>query len=462
MTTTKQMSTPTGGASMFRRAPLEAPNTDTGGGAAAPATTDGAAEALIASAVAKAMEPMAKAIADMNAARATETKQKATNNMGGLPTTREGDAPAPDVRVGKSAVLPEGVRAARIIKAHMLAKMRGVQAVEILEQQGYREEKAALVKGLEDVARQRALGQNVFADGGALVPVEYSTEIINLLRNKTVVRTLGARAIPMGASLEIPEQTQAATAFYVGENAAVAPSQQKVGGMRLTEKKLMALVPISNDLIRNASIGAEAFVRDDLVQVMALKEDYTAIFGTGGEFAPRGIVSLTDAANQYAQTAVSPLAPTLAEVKKELAKAKRKLKTGNIPMTRLGWIISPRTEEYLYSITDGNGNSVFQAALDAGTLHGQPLMVTNQIPENLGGTTDESRIILGDFDQFIIGESLNMEVEAFPNASYDSTGAGAIVSGISSDQSVVRSIQKHDFGLRYRASFVVVAVRWGA
>lgn len=410
------------------------------------------AKALVAGAVSEAIAPMMKGIGELvevlKAQATAQAQVKATDNLGD-PTA----ATRPAI-TGKQVEVPAGIKAARVIKAQLAAKLGGSNDVEgKLKAWGYHEEAAMF-------SREKAMTQNVFAEGGALVPAEYSSELIALLRNKTAVRQLGARAIPMGASLEMPSQDQAATAYYVGEGVAITVSEQKVGSMKLSEKKLAGLVVISNDLIRNAVIAAEEFVRDDLVQVLALKEDYTAIFGTGGEYTPRGLVSLIDASHQYAATAATPQTPTLAEVRKELAKAKRKLKTANIPMVKLGWIMSPRIEETLYAITDGNGNAVYAAALDNGMLHGAPVVVTNQVPENLGGTTDESRLIFGDWSQFLIGESMAPSIEVFPNAAYDSSGT--VKSGISQDQSVVRALAKHDFNTRYSKSHVIVALRWGA
>ncbi len=249
----------------------------------------------------------------------------------------------------------------------------------------------------------------------------------------------------------------------MGENTAIAPSQPSLGAVRLAEKKLGALVAISNDLIRNAVLSAEQFVRDDLVQVMALKEDSQALFGVGSVYSPRGLVSLIDSSYQYDLAAVDTASPTLAEVRRALAKMKRLLKTANIPMVSLGWIISPRTEEYLYAITDGNGNAVYQAALDAGRLMGAPIIVTNQVPENLpitaGTGTDASRIFFGDWSQFMIGESMQPVLEVFPNAAYDNNGT--IVSGISTDRSVIRALVKHDFQSRHTKSHVIAVCRWG-
>lgn len=415
----------------------------------------------VAAAVSEAQAPVLKSVSDLAAsvtALVTQMQSKgATSHMAGAPGT-SGAEPERSVITGKSVEVPEGIRGTRIIKAHLKAKLDGTSVEAVLQGWGYAEEKAAFVG-----AREKALSQNVFMDGGALVPTEYVAEIVALLRNVTVVRKLGARAFPMGASMEMPTQDTAASAQYVGEAQPIVGSQQSLGGIRLSEKKLAALVVISNDLIRNAVLSAEQFVRDDLVQVLALKEDSQALFGVGSAYSPRGLTSLVDAAAQYNGTAASAIAPTLAEVKKELALAKRKLKTANIPMIKLGWVFSPRTEAYLYSLTDGNGNSVYAGSLDNGMLMGAPVMVTNQVPENLGwsadGSTDVSRIFFGDFSQFMIGESMAPQIEVFPNATYDL--AGTVKSGISQDQSVIRALLKHDFQLRYAKSFVIVSTRMG-
>ncbi len=423
------------------------------------------AKAVIAAAIAEAQQPLLKAIGDQNAvigaltaelkvfagAVATSNAQKSTSNMGDL-----GDASR--ITGGDAVKVERGIRFARVMKAVLTGRMTGASPEDVLKGWGYEEERNKIIK-------VKALSQGVLADGGALVPNEYSAEIIELLRNATAVRKLGCRVFPMGASIEMPSQTAAGSAQYVGENTAIVPSQPALGGIRLSEKKLAALVAISNDLIRNAVVSAEQFVRDDLVQVIALKEDYQALFGVGSDYSPRGVISLMDVAtNLYDATAVAAAAPTLAELRRELAKAKRKLKSANIPMISLGWIISPRTEEYLYAITDGNGNAIFAAQLDAGKLMGHPVIVTNQVPDTLtwaaDGSADVSRIFFGDWAQFLIGESMAQQIEVFPNATYDNSGT--IVSGISTDRSVIRALQKHDFQLRHTKAMVVVRTRMGA
>jgi HK97 family phage major capsid protein len=437
--------------------------------AAARAAESDRARSVIALAINEAQAPLLKTIdnlttqiaaliASKGAGAVAIGAQKATNNMGD-PT----DATRPAI-TGKSAAAGSGISATRVIKAHLTLKLRGDQVnAETVKNQlkawGYQDE----TRAFED-AISKGLSQSVFADGGAVVPQEYSSELIALLRNATVVRKMGATTLPMGASLEIPSQDQAGTAYYVGEGVAITGSQQSFGAIRLAEKKLAALTVVSNDLIRNAVLSAEEFVRNDLVQVMALKEDYQALFGVGGEYSPRGLISLVTASNQYNAVAANQQLPTLAEMRKELAKAVRTAMESNIPMTRMGWVINPRTWSYLWSITDGNGNAVYQAEMASGKLLGHPFLVTNQIPNNLtwsvDGSVDVSAIFFGDWAQFMIGESMAPQVEVFPNAAYDV--AGTVVSGISKDQSVIRALQKHDFNARYRNAFCIIKTRMGS
>lgn len=426
-------------------------------------------------------------------ASAPAPRTKATNNTGDMPTgapgenfheaydpeedrsspgfmTRTYGAPSKrDVFTGRTvrdASQGGGVNFARLCKAQAVAKMDGRPLDQVLKGWGYKYVADAFAHSYDAqqkaFAQLRALGQNVLQDGGAVVPIEFSAEFIPLLRNQVAVRQLGARVIQMAsASLSMGRQNAAGSAAYSGENTTIAPSQQKLGNLVLNEKKLTAGTAISNDLIRNATISAEEMVRDDLVQVVALKEDTTFMFGTGGGDSPRGIEALIDSAYLYSMTAADAKNPSLAEIKRELAKEEQFLKNGNIPRTNTGRIISPRTEAYLASITDGLGNSVYEKELSAGMLKGRPVVVTNQIAENLDGTTDASRIIFGDFAQALIGESMAMQVDVFPNGAYDN-GSGTVISGASLDQTYVRVIEKHDFNLRYSKAFTETKTRMGA
>lgn len=368
--------------------------------------------------------------------------QKVTSNVAGLDTATHATVKASDMR---DAAEGTGLNLARFVKAQALAQMTGRTAPAILRAQGYANAAAVV---------EKALAQSDLGAGGALVPDAFSAELIELLRAKTVVRKAGARTIPMGASLTIPKQTAAATAFYgPQENTAITASQQGLGNVQLSEKKLTALTAISNDLIRNASISAEQFVRDDLVAILARREDLAFLRGSGSAFEPKGIINWAVAGNKFGQTASSP--PTLAEVKADMAKLISKLEANDAPMLNVAWVFHPRVKNFLMGLTETTGASAFESMLAQGKFYGGfPFFTTTQLPTNLGASGNRTEIILADFSDVIIGDSLGLTIEVFPNGAW--SNGGSVVSGISSDQTAVRAIAKHDIAARHGESVAVI------
>jgi HK97 family phage major capsid protein len=291
--------------------------------------------------------------------------------------------------------------------------------------------------------------------GGFLVAPEFSSEVIELLRAASVVRQMNPVVLPMDqGTLSIPKLTGGATAAYTGESQNIASSQQTTGMLDLTWKKLAALVPISNDLLRfsTTSPAADGVVRDDIVASLALREDLAFIRGDGLSGTPKGLRNWCPAAN------VLTVNPTvnLANVTVDLGALVLALKNADVRMLRPGWLFSPRTEMYLMTVRDGNGNFAFRAEMLAGRLWGYPYKTTTQIPINLAVTgTDESENYMVDFADAVIGESSEIIIDASPNAAYFDSVSSAVVSSFSRDETVVRAIARHDFGMRHDESIAV-------
>jgi HK97 family phage major capsid protein len=120
----------------------------------------------------------------------------------------------------------------------------------------------------------KALAAGVGSAGGFTVPENYVAELIEFLRPASVVRRMGARQIPLNnGSATMPKLTSGAQAGYVGENQDIEVTEASFGQLKMSAKKLAALVPISNDLIRFSSPQADAIVRDDLIGAVAQAED---------------------------------------------------------------------------------------------------------------------------------------------------------------------------------------------
>lgn len=312
---------------------------------------------------------------------------------------------------------------------------------------------------LKDEEVAKSLNLTIYEDGGVLAPYEYSSELIELLRPLTAVRRLGARTIPLVGGMIMPRQTAGANAYYIGEEGEVNASNLSFGDLKFEEKELMAVVPISNKLIRVAGNSANQVVTNDLTLGFAVKSDATFIRGTGTQYSPKGLRYWAHSDNVFSVITDSDV---LTEVDKTLTQAIYKLKAADIPMIQPGWIISPRTEVFLWRLKDGNGNYVYKDEMRAGLLWGMPYVATTQIPDNLGAGGNESEIYFADFAQVLIAEASQIGFSVSTEASYKDA-SGNLVSAFSKDQTVVRAKAIHDFGVRHdKAVAVITGVTWGA
>jgi HK97 family phage major capsid protein len=326
----------------------------------------------------------------------------------------------------------------------------------------------------------KALVAGIGGSGGFIVPPEYINEIIEILRPMAAVRSANPRTMPMPhGTMTLPAQTGAASASYSGETSKITPSQQTLGQIQASYKKLTALVPVSNDLMRYADPAADAFVRDDLAKVIALREDLAFLVGDGTQNTPRGFLSFASAyalqqggaAGVWSSTGnsvygsggnfiTSTEAYTQATVANELAGMVNRLDTANVPDMRRMWFMHPRTYNYLFNLLNSLGLYVYRDELSKGTLLGYPLAKrSTQIPINIKDTTSAntvgaSFILLVEMTDAMILDSMTMELFISREGGYtDSTGAQVNV--VERDETLIRAICEHDFQMRHPASISV-------
>ena len=301
-------------------------------------------------------------------------------------------------------------------------------------------------RGYDEVVK--ALNTGVPEEGGFLVPEEWATDIIELLKPISVMRRMGARSYPMGAATtHIPSITGGAMAEYIGEGQDITASQGSFGQKVLTWKKLAALVPISNDLIRFSPYNVETIVSNDMISSIALREDRAFLRDDGTGETIKGVRYL------------APTTATTGDPEQDLATLEYMLKNAHMPMQTAGYIISPRTEKYLKYMKDAYDRYVFKEEMRNGRLNGYPYAVSYDIPENLGVGENETEIYMIVFSEAIIGESYNLNLETSSEASYwDGT---KYISAFSTDQTIIRAIMENDFILRHdEAAAVLTGVVW--
>jgi HK97 family phage major capsid protein/HK97 family phage prohead protease len=302
----------------------------------------------------------------------------------------------------------------------------------------------------------RALSTATASAGGTLVPVEYAREFIDLLRPLSVVRRAGPRTLEFrgAGSLRIPKVVGGATASYVGENQRIQYSEMTTDAIVMTPKKLAAITALSNELIRRSNPSADAIVRDDLLAAVAQTSDAQFLRGVGSSTSPAGLAAMAAAGNIFAAT-LDTGAATVDTITADTSTALLKLRNAQVRMTRPHWFMSPTTEVGLRRRRDGNGNFLWRDEMNQGRFEGFPFSSTTQMPANLGDDEDQSQLILADMADVILAEEMDVAVDVSSEAAYVD-GSNNLISAFSHDQTVVRVITTHDFGVRYSASIAVI------
>jgi HK97 family phage major capsid protein len=346
------------------------------------------------------------------------------------------DVPVPD--------LGKGLALGQVLRAHAAAKRAGTGEAGAIDW-AKKNAHPNVARWMEETAT-KALSSSDGTSGGFLVPVQVSQDIIEFLRPASVMRRMNPMTVQMPTgTMRIPKITQGSAATYIGENQNIAVTQPQFGQIVLSWKKLAAIVPISNDLVRYSSPSADAIVRDDLVRAMAQAENLAFLRGDGTAFSPKGLRFWINSANVLISAGT-----TLANMVTDIGAMILALLNNNIPMTRPAWLMSPRTWNSLNLVQTTTGAFVFRPEMAGGTLMGFPFALTTQVPGS--GATGEMYLV--DFADVVIGDSMNLAVDQSMEAAY--FDGATVQAAFSLDQTVIRVIQEHDFALRRDVSGAVM------
>jgi HK97 family phage major capsid protein len=296
--------------------------------------------------------------------------------------------------------------------------------------------------------------------GGLLIIDDVAGDVIELLKPFSVVRQIGARSvsIPRG-SLRTPKITSGVSSGYVAEGAAIPSSQMKFGQISLSAKKLASLVVLTNELGQFAN-DIDAILLDDMLASIGTTEDVAFLFGSGTENEPRGIVTWAVDDNVFNATQAGAKA-TLSEVQADLAKVENLLLSADVPMREPVWIMSPRSRLFLRDLRDTQDRGVFGDEMrQSRTINGMPYFPSNNVPNDLGGG-DESKVILVDASEVVIGDVPQVSVDRSKDATVKIDGTDTNL--FEHDMSAIRLRMWNDLILRHDVSAAVLeAVKWGA
>jgi len=223
------------------------------------------------------------------------------------------------------------------------------------------------------------------------------SSLIELLRNLTVTKELGARTLSgLQGNTAIPSQSGGATAYWVAENGQTTASNLTFGQISLTPKRLSAVSAVSKQLLAQSSIDVEALVREDFARVLAIAIDLAALAGDGTSNAPVGILS-TSGIGSVTFGGAATFAK-IVDFETQVANA-------NALRLNPAYVTTPNTRAKLKAAAK-IGSTFPSFIWDNNMVNGYPAMATLQVPSN--------KVIFGNFNDLIIADWIGMDVTVDP------------------------------------------------
>lgn len=283
---------------------------------------------------------------------------------------------------------PEGFFIPHDVASRSLQSAQGLTPAQVI----------SLMAGLQNM---RALSSGVSSAGGYTVGTNVLTsDLIELLRNKQLVATMGARMLTgLQGDIAIPRHTGGATAYWLSETGTVTGSQQSFGQLALTPHRLGAATAYTKQLLTQSSLAIEAFVREDLMNVLALEKDRAALNGLNAAGEPLGLIN-TNGIGAVTFGAAATRAKAI-EFQSDVA-------TANASRGALAYLTTPAVAAKWMGIAEASNTAewLWKGNIDEGQVVGRPGYTTNQVPSD--------KVIYGNWNDLILADWDGMDVVVDP------------------------------------------------
>lgn len=303
-------------------------------------------------------------------------------------------------------------------------------------------------KALHRVLDQKALNAGTPSEGGFTVPLAFSGEYIDALVATTLIDKLNIRRVPLvNGNLSIPRMDATSSVGWVGETQTGKLTQPAFGEVNMRAKKLKALTPISNTLLRESGVNIEGWIAEDLMRKTRIALDDAMINGSGTQYTPMGLANNDDI--QTTGSSTTALALTTPNDMVAL------LQQQNVRLENVHWLLNPIGESWLRNKAFSSGPFAWSDEMArTGKLRGFDFHSSSTI--KYVPADDPAKAYadfwLGDFAEMMFGVSHDITIEMSRDGSY--TDSGNVVNAFDQDLTLIRLITECDFACRQPKAFV--------
>jgi len=140
---------------------------------------------------------------------------------------------------------------------------------------------------------QKDLESGIPSAGGFTIPTVLSPDIIRVLYNQTILDRVGAVKIPMpNGNMRMSRMDVSSSVFWGNELPSGNNTQPTFGDASLSAKKMTAIVPVSNSLLRYNAVGIDSWISQDLQEKARIGLDVALLYGTGTGGQPLGLANV--------------------------------------------------------------------------------------------------------------------------------------------------------------------------
>ena len=271
-------------------------------------------------------------------------------------------------------------------------------------------------------ARLKVLGEGQGDQGGFLVPDAFTTQLLSLALEDSIVRPRAFRLPMTSLNLSLPtivDTTHATNvfggvqAYWTPESGSYTSSEPSFGRVTLTAKKLTAYTSAANELLADSAISLEALLLRLFPQALAYFEDDSFLNGIGGG-QPVGLLnadSLVTVAKETGQAATTITAENIDKMYSRMLPSSR---------SRAVWVAHPDTLPQIVALSRaiGTGGSAVMMSNMAGaapaSLYGRPLLLSEKC-QTLGTAGD---IYFVDFSYYVVADRQSLSIASSPHVRF--------------------------------------------
>jgi len=360
-----------------------------------------------------------KATADLGTLEAAITRQSVIDDLDrrSVGTSLDGGAGGFDA-LAKQVIILDVIRAQMGDTSEASGRAREVSA-ELERRSGRKAQGLLFSMALSGAPERRVFTTTnpATGPGSNLIATEVSPNMIDRLREKLVVRRMGATILSgLVGNLSIPRLKQSATAYWVAENSPITMSDPATDAVALTPKHVGALVEISRNMVQQSSPDVVRMVENDMAQIIAVAIDRAALKG-GGPNEPKGIL---DPGSGVPTRGLAGAAPTWNDIITAIAS----VDVANALDGSLGWVTNAlavaKMRKTLHTPGDTNSNFLMP---EPASLAGYPLAATQALPVDgtvVSGGGTLSSLIFGAWENLIVAywSELDTLVNPYAEQSY--------------------------------------------